>query len=309
MLTGSLQGDAAIFAQNGFNLSVASTGDSLTGTNDAGQTLRLGKVKRASPSLNQAPPAGAIVLFDGSSASAWTGAVIDSGGYLRAQGFGADQGAVTTRSFRDFQMHLEFYLPFEPSNTGTGRANSGIYLQKRYEIQILDSFGESLLDLADPAPKQHCAAVWEQTAPSVNMTFPPLTWQTYDIDFRAARYNAQGVKTDSARITLLHNGVRVHDNKPFLDRTVAGDFEGPADGPHRIQGYGHPVLFRNIWIVERPDGSPVLPKPKIRQGTANPALKARYAVFAAGALSFLPNGRRIADHRAQSAVDGPVPSE
>ncbi len=259
IMSGTLQGDKVVFSQLGYHLSIDNNGDSLIGTNDALQNLKLIKMVRKSPTQGQLPPTGSITLFDGTSVQAWFRASIDSSGAMRSEGLGVDSGATTKQSFRNFLIHLEFQLPFEPTQSGTSRANSGIYLQKRYEIQILDSFGESQLDMTPLETKQHCGAIWEQWAPRINMTFPPLSWQTLDIEFLAARYDTLGKKIDSGRVTVLHNGITIHDQRPFLDRTVAGDFEGPNPGPMRLQAYGHTVLFKNIWILERSSVTPLRP--------------------------------------------------
>jgi len=141
-------------------------------------------------------------------------------------------------------LHVEFRLPFRPTAKGQSRANSGVYLQRRYEIQILDSFG---LD-----PKNNdCGALYEQKAPSVNMCFAPLSWQTYDIDFTAARFDSTGKKTANARVTVIHNGVKIHDNAEIKGSTGNGRKEEDKPGAINLQNHGNPVHFRNLWLVER----------------------------------------------------------
>ena len=290
-LSGSLSGGTARFAQNGFNLAIDTTGDSLRGTNDLGQTLRLGKTLRQSPTLSQTPPPGAVVLFDGSSVAAWTNAVLDSNGYLRAT---VGAGATTLQAFTNFTLHLEFCTPFEPTSSGQQRGNSGIYLQSRYELQILDDLGEILKDIS-PAdtfePKRHCGAFWEHHAPDVNMAFPPLAWQTYDIDFTAAVFNG-ALKISNAVITVRHNGVLIHNNRVLVDRTLASPLlESAAPAPQFLQNHTNIVRFRNIWLVENPASS-ILPKRPPRTGFAAPR-GWRYALRLPLPYSVLPNGRRM----------------
>ncbi len=131
-----------------------------------------------------------------------------------------------------------------PHAVGQARGNSGMYLQGRYECQILDSFGlES---------KNHdCGGIYSIAEPIVNMCFPPLAWQTYDVDFTAARYDPSGQKTKNARVTIKHNGVVIHDDLELPHGTPGKHPEGPGPGILYLQGHGNPVVFRNIWAVKR----------------------------------------------------------
>jgi hypothetical protein len=142
----------------------------------------------------------------------------------------------------DFRLHLEFRLPFMPYATGQGRGNSGVYIQRRYEVQILDSFG--LEGVAN-----ECGGLYRQQPPDVNMCLPPLTWQTYDIWFTAARFDGEGNKTANARITVLHNGVPIHNDYEVVAKTGAGRPEAPEPMPILLQDHGNPVRFQNVWIV------------------------------------------------------------
>jgi hypothetical protein len=197
---------------------------------------RLEKMQRVSPTLGASPPPGAIILFDGTSTAEFEDARLSDEGLLEV-------GPVTKRAYGDFRMHLEFRLPYMPYATGQGRANSGVYIQRRYEVQVLDSFG---LDGAF----NECGALYRQQPPGCNMCFPPLTWQTYDIWFTASRWDAEGNKCAGARITLWHNGVPVHCDYEITNKTGAGKPEGPERLPILLQNHGNPVVFRNIWIVE-----------------------------------------------------------
>ncbi|MEV7084776.1 family 16 glycoside hydrolase [Streptomyces sp. NPDC093085] len=152
----------------------------------------------------------------------------------------------TKQGFGDFTLHAEFWLPDLPDDvTGQDRANSGIYLQDRYEIQILDSFGVAKLG------KDEAAAIYNKKAADANAATAPETWQTYDIDFRAARFDSEGRKTEDARITVVWNGVKVHDNVAVDGPTGGGDAESAATGAIRLQDHGNKVRFRNLWIEPR----------------------------------------------------------
>jgi len=196
----------------------------------------LKKVHRASPTLGATPPHGAIVLFDGSSARAFRGGKIVMENLLAAD-------CTSRRAFGDQMLHLEFRTPFKPLARGQARGNSGVYLQSRYEVQVLDSFG---LD----GKNNECGGIYKIVAPRVNMCFPPLTWQTYDIDFTAARYE-NGKKVKNARITVRHNGVVIIDDVELPHATPGRIEEGPRDAPLFLQGHGNPVVYRNIWVVAR----------------------------------------------------------
>ncbi len=157
----------------------------------------------------------------------------------------AGSGSVVSRHpFQDHKLHVEFRTPYMADARGQGRGNSGVYVQARYEVQVLDSYGLEGLD-------NECGGIYKIARPLVNMCAPPLQWQTYDITFRAARYDAAGKKTENARITVLHNGVAIHDDLELPDATPGGlSGEMPEPGGLLFQDHGNPVQFRNIWAVE-----------------------------------------------------------
>ena len=195
----------------------------------------------------ETPASGdAIVLFGGTDFAHW---MTDGG---KDVGWNIVDGAmrivpksgsiVTKRDFTDFKMHIEFEIPQMPPNVkGQGRGNSGVYIQRRYEVQILDSFG------LEPEFND-CASIYRFKAPDQNVCRMPGQWQSYDMIFHAAKFEGNS-KTKNARITLWHNGVLVHDDVALENKTGAGRPEGPAPGPILLQDHGNEVCFRNIWIV------------------------------------------------------------
>jgi len=195
----------------------------------------LEKVNRRSPTLGGKPPAGAVVLFDGTSAENFKGGRITPDGLLM-------EGATSKQTFQSFTLHLEFRTPFMPAARGQGRGNSGFYAQGRYEVQVLDSFGLE-------GRNNECGGIYSVAAPSVNMCLPPLVWQTFDVEFTAAKYE-NGKKVENARMTVRHNGVLVHDDVEVPHATTAAPVkEGPEPGPIFLQNHGCPVRYRNIWVV------------------------------------------------------------
>lgn len=199
---------------------------------------KLKKTERKSSTLDAKAPEGAVVLFDGTSADNFTGATLTADKLLLPKG-----DAVSKQKFQDFTLHVEFRTPYMPDATGQARGNSGVYLQNRYEVQILDSFGLEGLD-------DECGALYSKKAPRENSAYPPLTWQTYDIDFTAAKFEGDK-KVKNAVVTVRHNGNLIHENQEIDGETPGGDKEGPAAGPIRLQDHGNPVVFKNIWVVEK----------------------------------------------------------
>ena len=205
------------------------------------------KVHRQSSTLGLKAPAGAVVLFDGTQQTLdkqWKqGAKIEAG-QNPSDGL-LVQGATSVETFRDFSVHVEFRLPFMPEARGQARGNSGAYYQGRYETQILDSFGLTGED-------NECGGIYEIRKPDLNMCFPPLSWQTYDVDFTAARYDKSGKKISNAKVTVKLNGVTVHDDVDVPRSTRASPFkEEDTPGPFYLQDHGNPVRFKNIWILPR----------------------------------------------------------
>lgn len=205
--------------------------------NSGRELWRLVKMVRTSPTVGLMPPAGATVLFAGGSTDQFQpGAKVTPDGLLMA-------GVMTKMPVQAFRLHLEFRTPFMPTARDQARGNSGVYIQRRYEVQILDSFGLE-------GAFNECGALYRQTPPDLNMAFPPLTWQTYDIWFTPPQFAEDGkTKLSNARITALHNGVPIHWHREITAKTGGGQPEGPQPLPIQLQDHGNPVVFRNIWIV------------------------------------------------------------
>ncbi|MCA8988249.1 MAG: DUF1080 domain-containing protein, partial [Planctomycetaceae bacterium] len=190
-------------------------------------------------------PQNALILFGGAENELWKNMKVTEDGLLQ-------EGCETVDNFGDFHLHLEFRLPYKPLGEGQDRGNSGVYLQRRYEVQVLDSFG-------DPLAFNHCGAIYRVRTPDQNMSLPPLTWQTYDIDFRAARFDDEGNKTEDMKIRVLHNGVPIHDAVEIPTKTGAGKPEGPEPLTILLQDHGNPVRYQNIWMVK---GDPYTASPE-----------------------------------------------
>ena len=148
-------------------------------------------------------------------------------------------GATSKKSFGDIKLHVEFRLCFKPKARDQGRSNSGCYLASRHEVQVLDSFGLT-------GEHNECGGIYSVEKPAVNMCLPPLTWQTYDIEYHLAKGE------QPARMTVWHNGVKVHENTELKKNTTAAPNNTPPDqpGPIHLQDHGNPVVYRNIWVQE-----------------------------------------------------------
>jgi hypothetical protein len=197
-------------------------------------------------------PAGAVVLFNGRDMDGWVqrdgspGAwAVEAGVATVARGGG---DIVSTQKFRDQILHLEFRLPSMPDKTGQAKANSGVYLQGRYEIQVLDSSGWATPGTGD------CGAIYNVHAPLVNACLAAGEWQSYLAIFRAARSDAAGGKVENARLTLWQNSEVIHNNVELPGVTGgAMDRDESSPGPLLLQDHGDPVQYRNIWVKPLPE--------------------------------------------------------
>jgi hypothetical protein len=208
--------------------------------------------RKVEPGTAGSPPSDAIVLFDGKDLSKWTNETNGPANWAVADGIATIAGTnqiVTKEAFGDCQLHLEWASPNPPKGKGQARGNSGVFLQDRYEVQILDSIDNPTYF------NGQAGSVYKQYAPLVNACRKPGEWQTYDIIFRAPRFNDDGKVKSPARVTLLQNGVLVLDNveiKGFThhDNKPTHYVQHELKQPLRLQNHHSAVRFRNIWIRE-----------------------------------------------------------
>jgi len=204
---------------------------------------------RRSPTLGQEAPEGAVVIFNGTNLDKFQpGARMNESQIPQAQ-FGRPlrsmntlwaEAATVAFERKPYKMHLEFMLSYMPQARGQARSNSGVYIDERYELQVLDSFGLE-------GENDECGGFYQVAKPLVNMCFPPLTWQTYDIEFTPPQYDGDR-KTVNARVTVVHNGVKIHDNLELPQHTPGRSNEGIEPLGLYLQGHDNKVQYRNIWI-------------------------------------------------------------
>lgn len=197
----------------------------------------LKKVERKSPTLGAKPPEGALVLFDGSSAEHFD---VGKNGGLTEDGL-LGVPATCKKKLDNYTLHVEFRISFEPDGRGQGRGNSGVHVHGVYELQVLDTFGLE-------GAKDECGAFYNRRQPDVNMCYPPLSWQTYDVEFTGPVYdNDDGKVVKKARITAKQNGVVIHKDVEL----PAPPRKNKRYGYLRLQQHDSPVVYRNIWMVEK----------------------------------------------------------
>ena len=246
-LDGKTDGDAVQFTGKAGDVewSAAYADGTIKGTCGQGCTLEIRRVVRESPTLGAKPPAGAIVLLDGKTFDEVTCAAnkdgtpqewkaVDGGGIQVPRG-----GMNSKRQFDgSLKLHVEFKIPFIPNERDQGRGNSGVYLPNGDEIQVLDSFGS-------PSYKGGgCGGLYAYKDPDAFDQFslaslPPLQWQTYDVEYRVEKQD--GKPTGKPRVTVLHNGIKIHDNVELKKDARKGGFH--------FQDHGNPVHYRNIWVL------------------------------------------------------------
>ncbi|MFY0650985.1 MAG: DUF1080 domain-containing protein [Cyclobacteriaceae bacterium] len=196
------------------------------------------------------PPSDAIVLFDGSNLDEWES---DKGGSAKwelkdnAMTVNGTGGIKTKRSFGDVQLHIEWRTPSVVKGEGQGRGNSGVFLQSKYEVQVLDNYNNRTYS------NGQAGGIYKQTMPLVNACKAPGEWQVYDIIYKAPVFNKDGIKTSSAYITVLHNGVLIQNHTEIKGTTpYIGLPQNPAHGklPLSLQDHNNPVSYRNVWVRE-----------------------------------------------------------
>lgn len=221
--------------------------------------LKLAREDDAKDAPSVAAPSGAIVLFDGKNLDGWTKRDGKSpahwklleGGIMQVPGGG---DIITKEKFAGkFKLHVEFRVPYMPTAKGQGRGNSGVYLQGRYEVQVLDSYGLK-------SQNNDCGGIYTVAAPLVNACKAPTVWQTYDIVYQSPRCE-NGKIVEAGVVTVHHNGALIHDKvrlvtkdkdgkEKFVTVTTAGLGGDPCSpGPIQLQDHGNPVQYRNIWLM------------------------------------------------------------
>jgi hypothetical protein len=204
------------------------------------------------PGAGTAAPSDAVVLFDGKDLSAWESVAggpakwrVEGGAFTVVKGTGDIR---TQRAFGDAQLHIEWRAPAKIEGEGQGRGNSGVYLQGRYEVQVMDSYNNPTY------ANGQAASIYKQYIPLVNASRKPGEWQTYDIFFRAPHFADDGTLKQPAYITVVHNGVLVQDHVEIKGGTV---YRGaPSYAKHNakeplvLQDHESPVSYRNVWIRE-----------------------------------------------------------
>jgi hypothetical protein len=203
------------------------------------------------------PPKEAIVLFDGKNLDNWakTDGKAAAPWKLVDGAMQSGGGNIITKDKFDgnFKLHVEFRVPYMPSAKGQGRGNSGVYVQGRYEVQVLDSYGLESKD-------DDCGAIYKVSKPKVNACKAPTVWQSYDIEFTAPKCE-DGKITEPARMTVYHNGVKIQDDVRLVHKNKEGQEEPVTNttaglggdpckaGPIMLQDHGNPVQFRNVWLL------------------------------------------------------------
>lgn len=229
----------------------------------------LSKTQRLSKTLNASPTGDAVVLFDGDDFDNWVPIderlkevpwKLTKDGAMevvpRKSSKHPKTNLRTKQEFGDVYYHLEFKLPLEPENRAQGRANSGVFIQKKYEVQVLDSYGLE-------GWWNECGSIYEIVSPAINRCAPPEQWQTYDIIFRTPRFDENGVKVENAKLTVFHNGFQIHKDQEVPMTTIPQKYvsfsveETDEPGFLWLQDHSNPVQFRNIWAVDLENGGKI----------------------------------------------------
>jgi hypothetical protein len=248
VLQGITTNSGVSFSGDGWTASISRS--HFTGEKD-GLRFDLQHATRTSPTMGATPPLKAVVLFDGSNLDAW--AKKSGKDWLTEDGpakWKLVEGSavevvpgtdclITHQKFGDCHLHAEFRTLGTPSN-------SGIFFQDRYELNINETYGQ--VAGSSNAGFDNCT---DDARPRIRPCFPPLAWQTFDVDFRAPRFDAEGKKTQNALATVYFNGVKIYDHQQLdLPHGAARRLGESAKGPLMLQEHGMPLQFRNIWIVD-----------------------------------------------------------
>ena len=204
------------------------------------------------PGNGTAPPSDAIILFDGTDMKQWervdggpVGWKLDDGAMTVVKKSGSIQ---TKQSFGDIQLHLEWRAPAKVEGEGQGRGNSGVYIQGRYEVQVLDCYENTTY------PNGQTGSIYKQHIPLANACRPPGEWQTYDIIFMAPRFKENGSLFTPATVTVLHNGILLLNHVVIKGKSEyigLPEYKAhPLKQPLMLQDHNNPVSFRNIWVRE-----------------------------------------------------------
>ncbi|KAA3439216.1 3-keto-disaccharide hydrolase [Rufibacter hautae] len=205
--------------------------------------------RKVTPGANYAAPSDAIVLFSGKDLGEWKAkAGGDAKWEVKNGTFTVGKGDISTkREFQDFQLHIEWSAPDEVKGTSQGRGNSGIFLQDRYEVQVLDSYNNRTYS------NGQAGSIYKQHRPLVNAMNKPTEWNVYDIIYTAPRFKEDGSLFSPARVTVLHNGVLVQNNVELKGPTEyigLPEYKAHGKAPISLQDHGNPVSYRNVWIRE-----------------------------------------------------------
>lgn len=205
--------------------------------------------KVITPGNGTSAPSDAIVLFDGTNTNEFTHEnglpiqwEVKDGAMTVKPGSG---GIFTKKVFGDCQLHVEWRAPVVVKGEGQGRGNSGIFLQNKYEVQVLDCYNNTTY------PNGQAGSIYKQSVPLANACRPPGEWQTYDIIYTAPKFSVDGVKVAAGRVTVIHNGVVVQNGTEIKGTTEYIGLPKNAahgDGPIFLQDHGDLVSYRNIWI-------------------------------------------------------------
>lgn len=260
--------DEIRFGKDGWSFEIDE--DGLTGYGTVYGKVAAFKLKRVileSPTLGKKPPKGATVLFDGSNFDAWEHTdgrpltwTLTEEGFMEINPSAAHKDAKppvggpinTKETFKDVRYHMEFRYPVEPGKSGQGRGNSGLFFQGNdvayaFEVQILNSYGLE-------GYWNECGGLYRMIAPKVNAARPPLQWQTYDVEYRAARFK-DGELVKRPRITVWLNGVLIHHDQELFHGTQhveaqRSNLPPEEPGPIMLQDHSNRIQFRNIWVEE-----------------------------------------------------------